>query len=332
MEDKDIDRAQRRDPHAVRRAANVTGTAPAASEPVGEEAAPQPPALPPSLPLAGRPLGARSSGGSSAKMKKLFGPFVAVAVILFKFKGFILLGLGKLKFLLVGVKFIPVILKTGGTMVLSIGAYAMFWGVWFAVGFVLLIFVHECGHLVAARRCGLKVGAPVFIPFMGAIIALKEAPKNAWIEAVVGIGGPLLGTVGALVSFGLFFVTGNPMFVALAYTGFFLNLFNLAPISPLDGGRVVTVISPWLWVAGLVIMLGMVIARPNFILFLILIVGAPRLFSLFKKKSDAEKRYFEVTPTQRVTMCAIYFGLAGFLWYGMHVCDVMLSEAGVLPE
>ena len=114
-------------------------------------------------------------------------------------------------------------------MILSIGAYAMMWGVWFAVGFVLLIFIHECGHLVAARNCGLKVGAPVFIPFMGAIIALKDAPRNAWIEAQVGIGGPLLGTLGAAICEGIFVVTGNPMFRALAYTGFFLNLFNLPP-------------------------------------------------------------------------------------------------------
>ena len=81
-----------------------------------------------------------------------------------------------------------VILKTGGTMLLTIWVYGMIWGVWFAVGFVLLIFVHECGHLLAAKRLGLKVGAPVFIPFMGALIALKEAPRNAWMEACVGIG------------------------------------------------------------------------------------------------------------------------------------------------
>ncbi len=103
--------------------------------------------------------------------------------------GLIVLLFGKLKFIVFPVlKFFPMILKTGGTMILSIGAYAMMWGWQFAVGFVLLIFIHECGHLVAARRIGLKVGAPVFIPFMGAIIALKEAPRNAWIEAQVGIG------------------------------------------------------------------------------------------------------------------------------------------------
>src|SRR5436190_267033 len=108
------------------------------------------------------------------------------------------------------------------------------------VGFVLLIFVHECGHLLAAKRLGLKVGAPVFIPFMGALIALKEAPRNAWIEAQVGIGGPMLGTLGAGICEVIYLAGGNPLFRALAYSGFFLNLFNLMPVGFLDGGRIVT--------------------------------------------------------------------------------------------
>ena len=174
----------------------------------------------------------------------------------------------KFKFVLVPLfKFFPVLLKTGGTMALSIWAYAMAYGWQFAVGFVLLIFVHECGHLIAARKCGLKVGAPVFIPFMGAFIALKEAPRNAWIEAQVGIGGPMAGAIAAALCEGIYLITGNPLFRALAFFGFFLNLFNLAPIGMLDGGRIVTALSPWLWIVGLVIMVAMTILRPNVILF-----------------------------------------------------------------
>lgn len=216
-------------------------------------------------------------------------PLGIVAVLLFKFGA-------KLKFLIVPIlKFIPMILKTGGTMILSIWVYAMMWGVWFAIGFVLLIFVHELGHLLAARKCGLKVGAPVFIPFMGAFIALKEAPRDAWIESQVGIGGPMLGTLGAGVCEIIHLVTGNQLFRALAYTGFFLNLFNLAPVGFLDGGRIVTALSPWLWLVGFAIMIGLTILRPNFIVILILIMSVPRLFSLFRRKSDEERRYFEVT-------------------------------------
>ena len=250
------------------------------------------------------------------KIKRFLGP-VGVAVALgFKF-------LGKLKFIILPVlKFLPTILKTGGTMLLSIWLYARAWGAWFAFGFVLLIFVHECGHLLVARRLGLKVGAPVFIPFMGALIALKEAPRNAWIESQVGIGGPMLGTLGAGVCLVLFLVTGNPMFSGLAYTGFFLNLFNLAPIGFLDGGRIVTALSPWLWLVGLLIVGAMAILHPNFILILILIVSAPRLFFLFRRKSAEERRYYEVTPGQRWTMGAMYFGLVVLLVIGMRLSHI----------
>jgi Zn-dependent protease len=245
------------------------------------------------------------------KLKKLLGPVGVAAILCFKF-------LGKLKFIILPVlKFLPAVLKTGGTMVLTIWVYAMMWGAWFAVGFVLLIFVHECGHLVAARRLGLKVGAPVFIPFMGAIIALKEAPRNAWIEAQVGIGGPLLGSLGALVCEMIHLATGSPIFRALAYTGFFLNLFNLAPLGFLDGGRIVTALSPWLWLVGLAIILGLTILHPNFILLVILVFSAPRVFSLFRRKSDEERRYYEVTPAQRWTMAVMYFGLVALLVLGM---------------
>src|SRR5947208_6218113 len=168
----------------------------------------QPPPVVPPDPL-------RSGGGQ--RLKKAFVPLGILGVLLLKFKALLIPVL----------KFFPVLLKTGGTMFLTIWLYAQTWGWWYALGFVLLIFVHECGHLIAAKRIGLKVGAPVFIPFMGAFIALKEAPRNAWIEAQVGIGGPLLGTAGAAVSYGLYLFTGNGLFAALAFSGFFLNLFNL---------------------------------------------------------------------------------------------------------
>jgi Zn-dependent protease len=242
------------------------------------------------------------------KVKRFLAPIGVALVVFFKY-------LAKLKFLL------P-FLKTGGTMLLSIGAYALAWGWQFAVGFVLLIFVHECGHLFAAKRIGLKVGAPVFIPFMGALIALKEAPHNAWIESQVGIGGPILGTVGAAICEGIFLLTGNPLFRALAYTGFFLNLFNLAPVGFLDGGRIVTALSPWLWILGFAIMVAMTIMHPNFILVLILVFSVPRLYFLFRRKSEAEQRYFEVTPAQRWTMAAMYFGLIAFLVWGMETTHI----------
>jgi Zn-dependent protease len=247
-----------------------------------------------------------SSGGGGG-FKKLLMPLGAVGLILWKLKA-VLFG---------ALKFLPMLLKTGGTMLLTIWLYALGWGWQFALGFVVLIFIHECGHLLAARRLGLKVGAPVFIPFMGAIIALKEAPRNAWVEAQVGIGGPLLGSLGAVASFALGWLTHNPLFIALAHTGFFLNLFNLAPIGFLDGGRVVTALSPWLWLAGAVIMGLLLFAQFNFLILLILLMSLPRLFSLFRRKSEEERRYFEVTTAQRWIMAAMYFGLAAFLALAM---------------
>jgi Zn-dependent protease len=262
-------------------------------------------------PLSPPPAGATPPSAGKRFLQKL-GP-VGVALL---FVGKLL---AKVKFAIVPLlKFGLPVLKTGGTMIVSVWFYALTWGWRFAVGFVLLIFVHECGHLLVARRFGLKVGAPVFIPFMGALIALKEAPRNAWIEACVGIGGPLLGSLAALACEGVFQVTGNPVFRALAYTGFFLNLFNLAPVGFLDGGRIATALSPWMWLAGFGLLAAMVFSRPNFLLILILVMSLPRLWSLFRPRTDDERRYFEVTREQRVTMALLYFGLVAGLVLGMH--------------
>ena len=278
---------------------------------------PAPQSTPPPIPnqeaktLVTQPTSSTPSQTSAftQKMKRFFAPVAAGCIIGFKY--------------LAGIKFLLPVLKTGGTMVLSIAAYAMYWGWLFAAGFVLLILVHEFGHLVAAKKCGLKVGAPIFIPFMGAMIALKEAPKNAWIESQVGIGGPILGTIGAAACEVIFLVTGNAFFRDLAYTGFFLNLFNLVPLGFLDGGRIVTALSPWIWLVGFVILAVLTYFHFNFLLLLILILSLPRLFSLFKQKSDAERRYYEVTSEQRVIMAAMYFGLIAFLVLGMQMTHVI---------
>jgi len=247
----------------------------------------------------------------SGKLKKIFGPLVVVLILFVKL-------FGKIKFLILPLlKIFPVLFKTGGSMIVMIGVYAMMYGWEWAVGFVLLIFIHECGHIIAAKRIGLPVSAPMFIPFMGAFITLKEAPKNAWIEAQVGIGGPLLGSAGAVLCYGIYMVTKQPLFAALAYTGFFLNLFNLAPIGFLDGGRIVTALSPWLWLVGTLVMVGLLVIHFNFIVLLILIMSLPRLFSLFRKRTEEERRYFEVTPGQRFSMAVLYFGLAAALALGM---------------
>src|ERR1043166_1632283 len=258
-----------------------------------------------------------------SKLKKIFGPLAVGVVVIVKW-------FAKLKFIFIPLlKFIPLVLKTGGTMILSMGAYALVYPWQFAVGFVLLIFIHECGHLIAARKVGLPVSAPMFIPFVGAIIALKEAPRIVWIEAQVGIGGPLLGSVGAGLCYATFILTGEPLFRHLAYAGFLINLFNLAPIGFLDGGRIVTALSPWLWVVGTIVIGVLMVLHFNPILLFVFVLSLPRLFSLFRKRTEEEKRYFEVTPGQRLSMGLLYFGLAAALAFGMKLIqDIEMPTTG----
>lgn len=263
----------------------------------------------------------RMSLGKSASgpgpWKRIFGPLAVAAVFAAKF-------FAKIKFLL------PVLLKSGGSMILMIGVYATLWGWKWGLGFVVLLLLHECGHLLAAKYFGLKVSAPMFIPFMGAFIALKEAPPNAWIEACVGIGGPLLGSAAALACHLIGITLHAPLFIALAWTAYFLNLFNLTPVGILDGGRIATALSPWLWVPGLGLLAWLGWRLPhNIIIWLVLIMSLPRIFSLFRKRTDEEKRFYEVSPAQRWQMGATYFGLIAALVFGMHSALTHLDDHGV---
>src|SRR5437764_2300645 len=258
-----------------------------------------------------------------SRLKKTLGPVAVVGVVIAKF-------FAKLKFVLLPLlKFLPLLLKSGGTMLLMIWVYTQLWGWQFALGFVLLLFVHEAGHLVVARKFGLKVGAPVFIPFMGAFIALKEAPRNAWMEACVGIGGPMLGSFGALICNVLGEMFAAPLFIALAWFGYFLNLFNLTPVGMLDGGRIVTALSRWLWLPGFAVLLWFGWKYPNFIVWLMVIASLPRIYSLFRIRTEEERRYYVVTPIQRWTMSIIYFGLIAVLIFGMHLATRDLHNYGV---
>ena len=259
-----------------------------------------------------------------SRVKKALGPIAVVGVVIAKF-------FAKLKFFLLPLlKFLPILLKSGGTMLLMIWVYMQLWGWQFALGFVLLLLIHETGHLVVAKKFGLKVGAPVFIPFMGAFIALKEAPRNAWVEACVGIGGPMLGSFGALICNALGEMFAAPIFIALAWFGYFLNLFNLTPVGMLDGGRIVTALSRWLWLPGFALLLWFVWIYPtNFIVWVIAALSLPRIYSLFRKRTEEEQRYFEVTPSQRWIMSILYFGLIAVLLFGMHVAQQDLNKYGV---
>jgi Zn-dependent protease len=213
---------------------------------------------------------------------------------------------------------------TGGTMILSVIAYSWIFGWWYAIGFVALIFVHEMGHYIAARRRGLNVGAPTFIPFVGAWIQLKDLPHNAECEAYVGMAGPLVGTLGALACFYLAREFNNPLLLALSYAGFFLNLFNLIPLSPFDGGRVTAVISPRLWLIGAPILVGLFIYRPNPMLILMAVLAAPQVIKAWRGQQSAEDRaYYNVAAETRATYAAVYLGLVIFL---ANMCHAVQQE------
>jgi Zn-dependent protease len=223
-----------------------------------------------------------------------------------KLKGLLLL-LPKLK-----------LFTTSASMLVSIGAYALIWGWRFAVGFVLLLLVHELGHVIQLRREGVPASAPMFIPFLGALVAMKELPKNAAAEARVGLAGPVLGSLGALVPLALYGLTGEELFQALAFVGFFLNLFNLLPVLPLDGGRAMAALSPWMWFVGYGLLVGATIVFPNPIMLLILLFGGLETWRRWKQRNSPEAREFHrVRPSTRVAIAAVYLGLAAALAVGM---------------
>src|SRR5881227_3005798 len=197
--------------------------------------------------------------------KRAGGAIAAAALVVVKFAA-------KLKLLLVLLPKIK-LFTTAASMLVSVAAYSLIWGWKFAAGFVVLLLVHEMGHVIQLRREGVPASAPLFIPFLGAVVCMKQAPKDAATEARVGLAGPILGSIGCLVPLGLYEATGNNLFRALAFVGFFLNLINLLPVLPLDGGRAMAALSPWMWAVGFGLLVLIMVAFPTPIVFLVLLFG-----------------------------------------------------------
>jgi Zn-dependent protease len=210
------------------------------------------------------------------------------------------------------------LLTTSATMLVSVGAYSLIWGWKFAAGFVLLLLVHEMGHVIQLRREGVKASAPMFIPFLGAVISARSFGGNALAEARVGLAGPVLGSLGAAALIPIAWATGSDFFTALAFTGFLINLFNLLPVVPLDGGRAMAALSPWMWFAGFAALAGLTFVLPNPIMLLILLFGAMETWRRWQgRKSPEAKEYYRVAPHHRVLVAAVYLGLVALLAVGM---------------
>ncbi len=208
--------------------------------------------------------------------------------------------------------------KVGGTlltMLVSLGAYAMIFGWRYAAGFILLLLVHEMGHFLAARQRGLAVSTPTFIPFVGAWIELKEQPMDVETEAYVASAGPFLGTVGAGIVYLWGWAIGSDLLLAIAYGGFFINFFNLIPLSPLDGGRMTAILSPRIWFIGAPMMVALMLVRPSPLLVLIAILSLPALRDAwyYDPKAPENQAYYGASRSLKLRYGLFYLGLAAFL-------------------
>jgi len=281
-----------------------------------------PPAAPPERdPLLENPFGERPSerpnhrGGLRGRIGSIL---AAIAALVAKFfaaiKGAVLL-LPKLK-----------LLTTAGTAIVSVAAYSLWFGWTFAIGFVVLLFVHEMGHVLQLRREGIKASAPMFIPFLGAVVMMRQMPDDALAEARVGLAGPVLGTAGAGVCLAVGEATGSDFFRALAYIGFFLNLFNLLPIVPLDGGRAMAAMAPWTWFLGFGVLVALELLFPSPILLIIILFAGYELYRRWQQRksgSPAQAAYYRVSPRNRAIVGIVYLGLVVVLALGMDASHIL---------
>jgi Zn-dependent protease len=269
----------------------------------------------------GRPEPGTSAGGPVGKLRKRIGSgLAAIAALVAKFfaaiKGFLLL-LPKFK-----------LLTTAGTALVSVAVYSWWFGWAFAFGFVVLLFVHEMGHVIQLRREGIKASAPMFIPGFGAVVMMKALPDDALAEARVGLAGPILGTAGAALCLAIGEATNSDMLRALAYVGFLLNLINLVPLVPFDGGRAMAAMAPAVWFLGLGVMVALLLLTGNPFLLIFIVLGGMETWRRWKlrgTRSLEQAAYYRVSSRNRLLVGAVYIGLIVALAFGMHESQVLTS-------
>jgi Zn-dependent protease len=241
---------------------------------------------------------------------RLAAPFAALIAALAKLKA-LLLVLGNFK-----------LVTTAGTMAVSVAAYSVLWGWTFALGFVVLLLIHEMGHVIQLRREGIKASTPMFIPFLGAVITAKSLGDNAAAEARVGLAGPILGGIGSALCVVIWQLTGNTFWEALAFVGFLLNLFNLLPVSPLDGGRAMAAMAPAMWFVGLAMMVAYLFLTSfqNPIILLFILIGGMdswRRWQQLRAGGAEQQAYYRVSPRTRLMVAVVYLALIGLFAVGM---------------
>lgn len=204
---------------------------------------------------------------SHRKAKAAAGALGATVLLAFKFKGVLLFLATKAKFLLLGLtKW-----KTLVSMLLSMGVYWNAWGLPFAAGIVLSLYVHEMGHVQALRRAGIAASAPMFVPGLGAFVRLKQPPRTPTEDARVGLAGPVWGLGAATLAYAGYLAFEAPLLAAIAAAGAWLNLFNLLPFWQLDGGRAFSSMDrSQRWLVASMILAGWVITHEGLLLLLLL--------------------------------------------------------------
>jgi Zn-dependent protease len=257
--------------------------------------------------------GGKGKKGLFARIGSLI---VAIGAFLLKFKSLTFL----LKFGWAGI-----------SAIVSIFIYSFIFGWRFAIGLVALLFIHEMGHALVMKLKGIPIGGLIFIPLLGAAVTMRQVPQNARDEAEVGIAGPIAGAIASSACLVLAAQAGaSPIWAALAYFGFFLNLFNLIPIVPFDGGRVLAAIDRRVWILGFLALLGFGIWQwvngtfsPWILLFVL--IAATQLWSRNTNTDTPEsKAYYTVPIMTRISLGVLYFGLAAVLVLGMTMSRTLL--------
>ncbi len=248
-------------------------------------------------------------------------------------------GIGALLAALLKFQWLAIFLKfgfAGFSAIVSIVIYSFLFGWPFAVGLVALLFIHEMGHALVMKLKGLPVGGMIFIPMLGAAVLMSKMPKNAKDEAEVGIAGPIAGAIASSVC--LLLALQSPhirsIWAPLAYFGFFINLFNLIPIVPFDGGRILAAIDRRIWIVGFLGLLGFLIwswINGNFspwLLFFVIMAGI-QFWSRRAGANTAEaKAYYTVPLGERIVLSVLYFGLAAVLVLGMSLSHNLIFAVG----
>ncbi len=260
-------------------------------------AAPAPPAEPPAW---------------HSRVRRLLGPLAIILIFGVKW-------IAKLKILLIALP------KIGFLKVALLGAtnlwfYALFWGWQIAAWVIVLLLVHEIGHAIAYKAFGLGVARIGFVPFLGAYAMSKTAPESAWINALCALAGPLIGGLGCGVLWWYGDQSGSDLMSAAATLGFLLNLFNMVPVVPFDGGVAAGAIHPYVWFVGLFGLTVVTLRFPNVFLFLFLGIALWQAYALLKRYragDEATLRFYRsVTPRQRIVIAVLYFGIVALLTGG----------------